>query len=149
MKPLLIIKAGETLPEIAARRGDFEDWIIAGLARPGLATDVKSVWQGEALPHDDTVSGVVVTGSSAMVSHREAWSERTAGWLARAVDAGTPILGICYGHQLLAHGLGGEVGPNPRGREIGLHEVRSTQPVSRHDRAIGGSIAVAVNLGSP
>jgi GMP synthase (glutamine-hydrolysing) len=33
------------------------------------------------------------------------------------------LLGICYGHQLLAHALGGEVGPNPRGREIGTVEI--------------------------
>lgn len=31
MKKLLIIKTGDTLPELAARRGDFEDWFIAGL----------------------------------------------------------------------------------------------------------------------
>ena len=71
----------------------------------------------------ERLAGVVVTGSSAMVSEREAWSERTAAWLATAVSAETPVLGICYGHQLLAHGLGGRVGVNPRGREIGSINV--------------------------
>ena len=55
---------------------------------------------------------------------REPWSERTAAWLAEAVRTETPVLGICYGHQLLAHGLGGQVARNPRGREIGTVEVR-------------------------
>jgi GMP synthase (glutamine-hydrolysing) len=54
-----------------------------------------------------------------MVTDREPWSERAAAWLREVVDAGTPLLGICYGHQLLAHALGGVVGDNPLGREIG------------------------------
>jgi GMP synthase (glutamine-hydrolysing) len=39
--------------------------------------------------------------------------------LAECVEAGVPVLGVCFGHQLLAQALGGEVQRNPRGREIG------------------------------
>ena len=34
------------------------------------------------------------------------------------------MLGVCYGHQLLAHALGGTVGPNPNGRRMGRFETR-------------------------
>ena len=54
-----------------------------------------------------------------MVSHREDWSEEAARWLLIAMEASMPILGVCYGHQLLAHALGGKVGTNPQGREMG------------------------------
>jgi GMP synthase (glutamine-hydrolysing) len=75
------------------------------------------------LPDPTSVAGIVVTGSSAMVTDREPWSERTAEWLATAVRLEAPVLGICYGHQLLAHALGGTVEDNPRGRQIGTIDV--------------------------
>jgi GMP synthase (glutamine-hydrolysing) len=105
-----------------------------GLARGDV--DVVDVANGGSLPAPDAPAGVVVTGSSAMVSHREPWSERTGEWLVRAVERETPVLGICYGHQLLAHALGGVVTRNPRGREIGTVMVRSLEP-ARQDALLG------------
>jgi GMP synthase (glutamine-hydrolysing) len=123
MRPLLIVKSGRTLPELARRRGDYEDWIAAGMGVDPARIQIAHVYQDAPLPEPGGLAGVVATGSSAMVSHREPWSERAAAWLAKAALAGTPVLGICYGHQLLAHGLGGRVARNPRGREIGTIEV--------------------------
>jgi GMP synthase (glutamine-hydrolysing) len=124
LRPVAILKAGSTLPEIAARRGDFEDWIALGLGLQAGDARVIDLMAGEPIPPCAELAAAVVTGSSAMVSAREPWSERAARWLREAAQAGTPLLGICYGHQLVAHALGGEVGPNPRGREIGTVEVR-------------------------
>lgn len=58
-----------------------------------------------------------------MVTDREPWSERTAEWLRGAHGARLPLLGICYGHQLMAHALGGVVDFHPQGREIGQHAI--------------------------
>jgi len=41
MKKLIILKLGNTLPDLAARRGDFEDWFITGL---GLDSDHLAVF---------------------------------------------------------------------------------------------------------
>ena len=125
-KPILVLKTGEALPPVKAACGDFEEWIARGMGRslsPG-EVEIAAVYLGDALPAPDRIAGVVVTGSLSMVSAREPWSERAAAWLAEIVaDDGVPVLGLCYGHQLLAHALGGEVGPNPNGREMGTVEV--------------------------
>jgi len=121
MKPILLIKTGSTIPGIIPAHGDFEDWFAAAMGVTDLAR--VDVYLGEELPEHGEVEAVVVTGSKAMVSHREDWSEGTADWLRVALDMRVPILGVCYGHQLLAHALGGEVGPNPKGREMGTVQV--------------------------
>jgi GMP synthase (glutamine-hydrolysing) len=120
-KPVLLIKTGGTIPETRDEHGDFEEWFARGLGLPGM--EQADVFSGERPPDSRQFSGVIVTGSASMVSHREDWSERTAEWLADAVHAGMPVLGVCFGHQLLAHALGGVVGPNPRGRQIGTQRI--------------------------
>lgn len=129
---LLIVKLGSTLPGLAESFGDFEHWIADGLRSAGIALEV-SVCDPRAeqpLPSltlrpaaDRPCDGVLLTGSHDMVSHREAWSEHTAAWLRDAVYVGLPVLGICYGHQLLAHALGGVVDDHPEGLECGTTTI--------------------------
>ena len=119
---VVILKTGSTYPGLKEQFGDFDEWFVRGLS-PRLDITVLNTVAGE-LPGDPTDwDGVVVTGSPAMVSDREPWSENAAQWLARVVDKAVPLLGVCYGHQLLAHALGGQVGYHPGGRESGTHRV--------------------------
>lgn len=55
------------------------------------------------------------------------WLLPEIAWLRDAVDSGMPVLGICFGGQLLARALGGSVAPAPRG-EIGWTAVWSDRP---------------------
>lgn len=120
MKPFLILKTGSTMPHIAAQFGDFEHWFAnaMGLSLDSTQAHVFNAELGE-LPTNYDYAGIVITGSPAMVSERLTWSENAAAWLLQAHTANIPMLGVCYGHQLLAHALGGTVGPNPKGRQIG------------------------------
>ena len=123
MADLLILKTGSTLPPILAVHGDFEVWFERQLPA-GLNLRVVNVSVGELPPEPADYAGVIVTGSPAMVSDRQPWSEASAVWLRKVVEQGRPVLGVCYGHQLLAHAFGGRVDYHPAGREIGCHEVR-------------------------
>src|SRR5690606_26984255 len=122
--PFLIVETGQPVPSMR-RHGGFPHWIrvSAGLSRHDTRT--VNVELGQTLPDadPDAIAGVIVTGSGAMVTERRDWSEHTAAWLRDAAHHGTPLFGICYGHQLIAHALGGEVGANANGREMGTVQV--------------------------
>jgi GMP synthase (glutamine-hydrolysing) len=144
--PTLILKAGDKLVELEDCPGDFEDWIAAGLGPEAGTVRVLDVRAMPELPDPASVGRVVVTGSAAMVTDRAPWVEATANWLCEAVVAHTPVLGICFGHQLLAHALGGEVGYNPNGVEVGSVAL-SLEPAAADDPLFSGwPVAEPVNM---
>jgi GMP synthase (glutamine-hydrolysing) len=134
--PFLILETGTPLPALR-RHGSFAHWIrvAAGLSAHEAAT--CRVAEGEALPTPQGWSGVLITGSGAMVTERRDWSEASAVWLREAARQRLPLFGICYGHQLLAHAFGGEVGDNPVGREMGTAAVELHEP-ARSDALFSG-----------
>ena len=134
--PFLIIETGQPVASMR-RHGSFAHWIrvAAGLDRDAIV--VVDVEHGHDLPSREGFAGAIVTGSAAMVPDRHPWSERTADWLRDAAHAGLPLFGICYGHQLIAHALGGEVGPNEVGREMGTVRIH-LHPAAQGDPLFAG-----------
>ena len=127
-KPIAIIKTGSTYPQIRNHYGDFEDWISQGL---GSATPVWVINapEGDVLPEASALAGVIITGSHAMVTDQAGWMTGLIHWLERAIQQhpALPMLGLCFGHQLLAQALGGEVADNPMGIEVGTVALRLTR----------------------
>ena len=134
--PFLVLQTGRPVPSMR-RHGSFAHWIrVAAGLHPDQAV-VIDVEHGEALPERVGFAGAIVTGSAAMVTDRQPWSERSADWLREAAHAGMPLLGICYGHHLIAHALGGEVGYNPAGREMGTVQL-DLLPAAAQDPLFSG-----------
>jgi len=126
MKNIVIIKTGDSIPSLVERRGDFEDWIINNMECSHASVQIVSAHKDEMPPDFDLIGGIIITGSHEPVTDRADWSERIATWLVKAVKQGIPILGICFGHQILAHALGGRVGSTPGGAEFGTIPVSLT-----------------------
>ncbi|MFO0591237.1 MAG: glutamine amidotransferase [Polyangiaceae bacterium] len=123
-RTILVLQTGDPVPSVEARRGPFAQMIrdAIGPLWPGeyAVADVRAEPPPAKL---EGVAAVVITGSSANVPDREPWMLRTEAWLRDVVGAGVPVFGICFGHQILAQALGGEVIRNPRGREIGTKTI--------------------------
>jgi GMP synthase (glutamine-hydrolysing) len=137
-KPLLILFTGTTVPVVKERHGDFDSHFKSAIgdAWTGAWATVDSRDIATELPRHEDLAGVIVTGSSSSVTDRldEPWMPRLEGWLRDAVKKDLPLLGVCFGHQILASALGGEVRKNPRGRAIGSRKVQ----VVREDPLLEG-----------
>ena len=131
-RPLCILVTGEPVPATLEKRGTFAQLLqnAVGAAWTGswLVVDCRSE---RPLPAPDSLAGLIVTGSPHSVADREPWVLEGESYLVGAVAAGVPVLGVCFGHQMLAQALGGRVARNPRGREIGTveFEVRVDDPL--------------------
>jgi GMP synthase (glutamine-hydrolysing) len=118
---LLIVQTGST-----HLHGDYPRWFERAL---GFEMPVARAHAAERLgPALDQVrpQGIIVTGSPLSVIERAPWMLQLGDDLLRAGARGIPVLGVCFGHQLLARASGGDVVQNPRGREIGTVRVQLT-----------------------
>lgn len=135
MKPLLLMQTGDAPQAIQSEHANFEQMF---LQQGNIAADrvqIVHLPSGEVLLSPDSYCGVVITGSPAMVTERLPWSEQAAEWLRQAMRIKLPIFGVCYGHQLLAHALGGKVDYLPQGMEVGTLNIELL-PAAANDKRL-------------
>jgi GMP synthase (glutamine-hydrolysing) len=133
MHRIVVVRTGSPTPEAHRRFGDFDEWFERLLAPEVVVVDAT---REATYPALDRVGGVLVTGSLSSVTALAPWMERVGRWVLAAARH-LPVLGVCFGHQLLAHVLGARVERNPRGPEVGTREVALTDE-GRRDALFSG-----------
>jgi GMP synthase (glutamine-hydrolysing) len=140
MKPIAIFNNGpvrRAAPEFLEACGGDQDVLFAkaGGVSVGRFREIDAE-AGESLPDPTHLSGVVLTGSPAMVTDRHPWVEAQAKWVRKHLGA-LPMLGVCFGHQVLTQALGGVVDWTPMGPEYGTIDIDLTEHAAA-DPLLGG-----------
>ena len=129
-RPVLIIEHETDCPPA---------WLGEWLSATGADLDVRRPYLGDPLPDDLAGhSALVILGGTmdAGSDDRHPWLTRVKSLVRSVATDGTPTLGVCLGHQLIAEALGGRVAKNPRGQQIGVLDV-GWQPAAAEDPLFG------------
>jgi GMP synthase-like glutamine amidotransferase len=127
-----LLECDHTDPELRGIDGDYGEMFVRLFAQHGahLALTRIDLIGGAPLPPLEAFDAYVVTGSRLDAVAEEPWILALGDFLRRAHEAGTPAVGICFGHQLIAHALGGRVERAEGGWGVGVHAAEITAATS-------------------
>lgn len=123
MAHITIIETGLVPPEHRERHGSFPDMFARMIraADPTATVDVVSIPNGDTLPDPRKVEAILITGAAAGVCDALDWMAPLEDFVRKAYVNQTPMVGVCFGHQLIAQALGGSVRKSEKGWGIGRH----------------------------
>ena len=126
---IAVLETGAPPSSLATRFGRYGamfEHLLGESAYDWTVIDVRSA----PLPQrPEEYDGYLITGSAAGVYDPEPWIATTRDFL-RHAKGKAALVGVCFGHQLMADAFGGQVIKSPKGWGIGLHtyEVREQRP---------------------
>jgi GMP synthase-like glutamine amidotransferase len=120
---ITLLEAGRApgaLQELYPRYPDMFASLLSGVDDQ-LTFETVAVVDGEALPDPAALDAVVITGSPAGVYDLTPWMKPLRTFVQDAAKAKTPMVGVCFGHQIIADALGGDVRKSDKGWGVGRH----------------------------
>ncbi len=123
-----ILETGEVAPDLKARHGDYPAMFaqLLGAVEPGLEFATVRVVAGETPAAPRQADAWLVTGSRHGVYDDLPWIAPLKAFLRACVAEGVPVVGVCFGHQILAEALGGKVVKSDRGWGLGVQDYEVT-----------------------
>jgi GMP synthase-like glutamine amidotransferase len=123
MTHVTIIETGLVSPKNRERHGSFPQMFerMIGAADASVTFNTVSLPDGEPLPDIADLEAILITGSPAGVYDGFDWIAPLEAFVRTAHDKGVPMVGVCFGHQLIAQALGGMVRKSEKGFGLGRH----------------------------
>lgn len=120
---LTIIQTGDVPAALRPKFGPYPPMFSRMFDEAGVAFDYEAVpvHDGAGFPDPAKLEAILITGSAAGVYDDFAWLEPLRAFIRSAYAADTPMLGICFGHQIMADALGGDVRKSEKGWGLGRH----------------------------
>ncbi|MBI6927119.1 amidotransferase [Pseudomonas putida] len=120
---ICILETDVLRPELTAQYEGYGRMFEQLFARQPITAQfsVYNVMNGEYPAEDLTFDAYLVTGSKADSFGSDPWIQTLKAYLLKLYDQGEKLLGVCFGHQLLALTLGGKAERAEQGWGVGVH----------------------------
>jgi GMP synthase-like glutamine amidotransferase len=130
-----ILKTDAVRPEWVPDFGEYPDMFMALLKKvdPDLEFRVYDVELGEYPADIDEVDAYLITGSKSSVYDDKPWIATLMDFVRELDRRRKKLVGICFGHQLVAQALGGKTEKSAKGWGVGLHTHRFNAAPRWHD----------------
>jgi GMP synthase-like glutamine amidotransferase len=112
--------------------GDLSDMFVRlfGEHTPEVTLEIYDVINGQFPESLYECDGFIISGSLHSVYDDMQWIHDLAAFVRQLYEAQHPTVGICFGHQMIAQALGGEVKKSERGFGLGIRDVTIDNPKS-------------------
>ncbi|WP_165855108.1 glutamine amidotransferase-related protein [Marinobacter sp. JSM 1782161] len=126
-----ILATGITPDDLLDQYGSYADMFVSLFSQAGYdftyeTYDVRDdVFPASA----DTCDAWIITGSKANVYEKTPWMAQLKELILAIYGTGRPMVGICFGHQIIAEAFGADVNKYPGGWGVGLHSYALNRAV--------------------